>query len=525
RYSLWHFFREIPPGWTFIGLRHKKKEHLGWVGVNWTDRRPKVGWLQRSLLLGFLCSLRAMSVLVVISMAPALTGQTLLQVPGAEIVSLTTDTSRFSEPSIAVNPIPPHQIVVVFEANAHAFYSQDAGRSWKAADGIASPSYKHSGDVSVAFDNRGHAYIAYVGFDKLGTFNYWGHNTSRNGLFVQRTVDGGVTWEQPPSIVAEHANGPGIPLEDKPYIVSDTSNSRFAGNLYLGWTRWTLTDSRILLSRSTDGGQTWSPPVEIDNHPGLPRDDNGENDGFAGVVGPDGSLYAIWSQENGIFLTISRDGGKTFSRARQILRTAPLGFNLQTVDGANGFPQIAIDPRSQRLYVTWSDYRNGDVDVFCSTSTDGGKKWSAPIRVNDDPVHNGADQFYQWLAVDPVSGAANVIFYDRRSDPENRLQTITLARSTDGGRTFQNYAWTNSSFDATGVFLGDYTGLAAFGGRVYGAWTETIVPAAKTRNKIGDQDATGAEKEEKPVRPTTVIKVGVADFNVSRVGELKGAQK
>lgn len=485
---------------------------------------PNASRLLRSLLVELRCSLRAISVLAVITMAATLSGQTLPKAPGAEIVPLTPDTSRFSEPSIAVNPAPPHQIVVVFEANAHAFYSQDEGRNWKAADGIASPSYKHSGDVSVAFDNRGHAYIAYVGFDKLGTFNYWGHNTSRNGLFVQRSVDGGVTWQQPASAVAEHANGPGIPLEDKPYIVSDTSKSRFAGTLYLGWTRWSLTDSRILLSRSTDGGQTWSPPVEIDSHPGLPRDDNGENDGFAAVVGPDGSLYAIWSEATGIFLTISRDGGKTFSHARQIVQTAPLSFNLQTVNGANGFPQIAIDARSQRLYVTWSDYRNGDIDVFCSTSTDSGKKWNVPVRVNDDPVHNGADQFYQWLAVDPISGAANVIFYDRRSDPENRLQTITLARSTDGGRTFQNYAWTNNPFDATGVFLGDYTGIAAFGGRVYGAWTETIVPAAKAPNKTGGQDANGPEKEEKPARPTTVIKVGVADFNVSSAGELKGAR-
>jgi hypothetical protein len=52
----------------------------------------------------------------------------------------------------------------------------------------------------------------------------------------------------------------------------------------VGWTRWTLTGSEIVLSRSTYGRQTWSEPIEIDRHPGLPRDDNGAAEGFAGAV-------------------------------------------------------------------------------------------------------------------------------------------------------------------------------------------------------------------------------------------------
>jgi len=274
----------------------------------------------------------------------------------------------------------------------------------------------------------------------------------------------------------------------------------------VGWTRWTLTDSEILIARSTDDGRTWSKPLEIDSHPGLPRDDNGAAEGFAGAVGPDGTLYAIWSQDNDILLTISRDGGKTFSRVRPIIHTAPIMFAVQTLERANGFPQIAIDSRSQRLYVVWSDYRNGDLDIFCSTSTDGGQEWSAPIRVNNDPVHDGADQFFQWLALDPMDGAANVVFYDRRQDPQNGTQIVVLARSTDGGHSFQNYAWTSEPFEAGGVFFGDYTGIAASGGRVYGVWTEK--PA------VVQQAASGAEnKSGKPKPQGTVIKVGVADFN------------
>ncbi|MGC1373018.1 MAG: hypothetical protein WA824_12855 [Candidatus Sulfotelmatobacter sp.] len=439
---------------------------------------------------------------------------TLPRAPGAEIFELTPEPGSFTEPSIAVNPSNPQQVVAVFQDNAHASYSQDAGRSWKPAKNVAPPNYRVSGDVSTTFDNHGHAFICYIAFDRLGTFNYWGHGATRNGILVRRSLDGGATWEANDVPVAEQPTKPDVPFEDKPYIVSDTSNSRFAGNLYVGWTRWSVTDSKILFSRSSDDGKTWSPAIEIDRTPGLPRDDNGANEGFDGAVGPDGRLYAIWSQGDDIFLTISRDGGKTFSRARPIIHTAPIMFAVETLERANGFPQIAINPRTQRLYVTWTDYRNGDIDVFSSTSADHGKKWSQRVRVNNDPIHDGADQFFQWLAVDPVDGSANVIFYDRRSDPTNRTQTVTLARSTDHGTSFQNYAWSSNPFNASGVFFGDYIGIAASGGRVYGIWTEKPAAPVEAENKPGEvtDKKEGDQKKSKP--RGTVIKVGVADFKV-----------
>jgi BNR repeat-like domain len=446
--------------------------------------------------------------------APFLHGQTLPPVPGAEVFSLTPDPGPFTEPSIAVNPNNSNQVVAVFQDNVHASYSQDSGKTWKTAADVAPANYKVSGDVSTVFDKQGHAFVCYIAFDKLGTFNYWAHGATRNGIFVRRSLDGGETWEKDHFPVAQQPTQPGIPFEDKPYIVADTSNSRYAGNLYVGWTRWTLTNSQIVLSRSTDDGKTWSAAIEIDHQPGLPRDDNGANEGFDGAVGPDGRLYAIWSQDNDIYLTISRDGGKTFSRARPVIHTAPIMFAIETLDRANGFPQIAIDPKSQRLYVTWSDYRNGELDIFCSTSTDHGKKWSAPMRVNNDAVHDGADHFFQWLAVDPVDGSANAVFYDRRADPRNRRQTVTLGRSTDGGATFQNYAWTTKPFEAGGVFFGDYSGIAAYGGRVYGIWTEE--PAAEPEPKAQPENAAkpeSASEAEKETKLGTVVKVGAADFS------------
>jgi hypothetical protein len=430
--------------------------------------------------------------------------------PHSEVFTLTPTPGSFTEPGIAVNPANPQQVVAVFQDNAHAAYSQDAGRTWQVED-TSPKNYKISGDVSVAFDNQGHAFLCYIAFDKLGTFNYWAHGATRNGIFIRRSLDGGKAWEPDHIPVAEQPTVAGIPFEDKPYIVADNTKSKYAGNLYIGWTRWRIADSQMVLSRSTDDGKTWSKPIEIDAHPGLPRDDNGAAEGFDGTVAPDGTLYAIWSQDNDIMLTSSRDGGQTFSRARAIIHTAPIMFAIDTLDRANGFPQIAIDPKSKRLYVTWSDYRNGDLDVFLSSSADKGKHWTSPVRVNNDAIHNGAEQFFQWLAVDPVDSSVNVVFYDRRRDPQNRKQIVVLARSIDGGRSFINYAWTEDSFEAGGVFFGDYSGLAAYGGRVYGVWTEKPAPTK-------DTGAETKESDSKPKPKGTVVRVGTADFTEKESG-------
>jgi hypothetical protein len=428
---------------------------------------------------------------IVAAMCVLAWGQELPQPPGVEVYTLTAKPGYFTEPSIAINSRNPNQIAAAFQDNAHVSYSADGGRHWELASGTEAANYKVSGDVSIVYDNQGRAFLCYIAFDKLGTFNYWGHNSSRNGIFVRRSLDGGKTWEVNHIPVSEQADGKNVPWEDKPYIVADSTRSRFAGNLYIGWTRWTIEDSQIVFSRSTDGGKTWSKPMEIDKVRGLPRDDTGALEGFSGTVAPDGTLYAVWSDATSILFTSSRDGGRTFTTPRSIAQTAPIMFHIQSLDRTNGFPVIASDPLdAKRLYLSWSDYRNGDVDVFCAASTDGGKTWGKPVRVNNDPPHNGADQFFHWLAIDPQDGSVDLVFYDRRIDPENKKQIVVLARSVDGGRTFTNYAWTKTPFEAEGVFFGDYSGIAARDGRVYGVWTEKPDPQVKG----------------------TVVRVGVADF-------------
>jgi hypothetical protein len=428
------------------------------------------------------------------------------QVPG-NVILITPEPGFHNEPAIAVNFNNPAQVFAAYQSHASVVFSQDGGAMWKPATGTASTDYKVSGDVAAIYDKHGAAILCYIAFDKLGTENYWARGATRNGIFIRRSAEGGATWDKPEHVVIAQPTQPGIPFEDKPGIAADVRNGPYAGNLYVGWTEFRLDESVILFSRSTDGGVTWDPPVDISEHHGLPRDDNGAVEGFSAAVGEDGTVYTVWADGDSLAFTSSHDGGKSFAKSRVVIATAPLYFDLEGLDRANGFPQLAIDPhhgKQGRLYVTWSDYRSGDIGVYSATSDDGGATWSNAVRVNSNPAHDGTDQFFQWLAVDPATGAASVIFYDRRGDPDNRKTTVTLARSTDGGATFANYAWTRDPFVSTrDEFLGDYIGVAAFNNKVYGVWTE-VVPQEIPK----DKNAPPPNR----FRPHTIVKLGVADF-------------
>lgn len=420
--------------------------------------------------------------------------------PGREITTLTPRPGFYDEPSAAINPRDPREMAVAYQVGARVAYSRDGGRTWRAAAGATPADYKVSGDVSIAFDGAGRAFLCYIAFDHLGTDQYWGHDATRNGVFVRRSLDGGATWAAAVPVDAQPTRpGRQIPFEDKPYLVADQNpaggRDRFAGSLYVGWTEFTLSQSVILFSYSRDGGLSWSAPRPISAQPGLPRDDNGAVEGFAGVVTPDGALRVVWSNGRQIICALSRDGGQTFSRNRVVAATAPSYFSVSGVARANGFPQISAAPargrRGDELYLAWSDYRNGEVDVFLARSRDG-RHWSPPEMVSPGPAHDGTDHFFQWMAADPVTGDVYVVFYGRspaavgpppaRKPPRpapapNQRAAVVLARSTDEGRAFSHYVWSDAAFAPSGAFLGDYLALAARAGTVLGAWTVVPPPA------------------------------------------------
>ena len=442
-----------------------------------------------------------------VAVTPVASAQTPLHpAPGGRVVTISLPEHRGSEPGIALDPRDASRIVAAY-GGPYAAWSADSGRTFAIADGARPVGARGGGDVSVAFDDAGAAYLSYLTSEGLGSASYWAHHAGPSGIWVRRSPDGGRTWEAEAAAVKVWPN----PLDTAPQMVdmsriwADASpRSPHHGNLYVAWINWELDKSIIQFSRSTDHGKSWSRPQRISTKAGLPRDDNGGLVAPIGVIGPDGTMYVIWNDGNSIVLTTSHDGGKSFAPSRSVVSVeAPYFGGATGIPGVvrvMGFPQIGFDARAGILYVTWSDFRNGDVDVFLSRSMDRGRTWSAARRVNDDPIHDGNDQFFQWMAVDPTSGEIYVQFYDRRDDPANRKTRVTLARSTDHGATFANYAWSEAAFSGENVFLGDYSWLVARDRRVYGVWVEALPPDA------GAQPGARA-------RNGTIVKVGTADFN------------
>jgi len=450
---------------------------------------------------------------------------TLPHPPGARLTSLPRDAGDAPwETSVAIDPRDPRHVVVAYQQSypvdaqfsslgvrrldVRAAWSANGGETWTIAAGTAPPNYLVSGDPSVVIDRHGHAFLAYIAFDKTGQTWYWAKGASRNGMFVRRSLDGGRTWDAASTALIEYPTATDPPFQDKGYIAADNhATSPHAGNLYIGWTRYTLEKSEMLFSRSTDDGKTWSPPIVISTDPGVPRGStSGSVVGYHATVARDGTIYATWPDGLGIVLAISRDGGRTFEPSRRVIATTlwALFGTVADFPGANGLPTIAVDSRTSpgKLFLAWGDYRHGDVDILLSSSEDGGRTWTPPVRVNSDPKHNGKEQVLSWMAVDPSDGAVNVLFYDRRGDSLNAVPTVALARSIDGGRTFANYAWSAVPSDARLAQYGDYIGIAAMDGRVYGAWPENAAPKPVPNN---------APAERFPVRPA-VIRIGIADF-------------
>src|ERR1700722_2777613 len=161
----------------------------------------------------------------------------LLPAPGRRVVTLTANPGSFNGPSVAINPANPQQLVAAFGSKVTVGYSTDGGEHWALSEGTAPDGYRGTGDVSVTYDRQGHAILCFIALDGAGSWRYWGHNPKRNGIQIRRSLEGGKTWEPHTVRVIEHAEAPGIPFEDKPYIVADNqAKSPYAGSLYVGWT-------------------------------------------------------------------------------------------------------------------------------------------------------------------------------------------------------------------------------------------------------------------------------------------------
>jgi hypothetical protein len=368
-----------------------------------------------------------------------------------------------------VNPVNPKNIVVgvILDKTIHSF---DGGQTWQ-SQRVTSP-YGVFGDPVICADYDGNFYFAHLADSE-------GRGRSGQGwldrIVIQKSTDGGVTWN-----AGTHTGHRPPADQDKQWLAVDPGNN----DIYITWTEFdkygsSNTDhhSRILFSKSVDQAESWTEAISISDLEGNCLDGDQTTEGAVPCVGPSGEIYVAWSFDEAIYFDRSLDGGLTW--LDQDIRAAdqPEGWDIE-IPGfgrANGMPVTACDrsksPYRGTIYINYCDQRNGtgDTDVWLVKSSDGGKSWSTPVRVNDDQP--GRHQFFTWMAVDQTTGSLYFVFYDRRNYDD--LQTdVYLAYSFDGGTTFKNVQLSDKSFiPSTDYFLGDYNNISAHDGVVRPVWT------------------------------------------------------
>ena len=104
-------------------------------------------------------------------------------------------------------------------------------------------------------------------------------------------------------------------------------------------------------------------------------------------------------------------------------------------------PAVAIDPKSDSLYVVYFKNETTGANLYIQKSTDMGKTFSQPVRVND--VKDSIKVEEQWsppaLSVGPNDDVHVVWYKADHSNPDKYPYgqvTIQYSRSVDGGMTF-----------------------------------------------------------------------------------------
>ena len=370
------------------------------------------------------------------------------------------------EVSIALNPANPNNLSI--GANiSYSYSSTNAGLSWTQKN-LTSSLFDVWGDPSLIYDGIGNLFYGHLSYTPPP--GYW-----IDRIVVQKSSDNGANFDQGVGI------GFNNPKEqDKEWLAVDLQNNR--NYIYTSWTEFdnysstaSTDSSRILFSRSTDHGITWSSPLRLSEKGGDCVDADNTVEGAVPTVGPNGEIYDSWAGPLGLVFTKSTNGGVSFT-PNQIVTSIPGGwdFAIPGIYRCNGLPVTACDTSHTftrgNIYIMWGDQRNGvdNSDVFLIKSTDGGNTWGQVKKVNND--NTARHQFFPWMTIDQTTGHLFFVFYDRRGTTLN-VTDVYAAESIDGGETFNNFKISQTSFSPqSNTFFGDYTGIAAFNRKVYPVW-------------------------------------------------------
>jgi hypothetical protein len=229
--------------------------------------------------------------------------------------------------SITADPINSSYVYAVWDrltseiaAPTYFARSADTGSTWQTARNIYDP--------GASAQTLGNQIVVLPGDVLLDVFTEisTGVNTSSALVRVIRSLDNGASWSSTPITIAElqsigtsNPAPPHDPVRDGSDLVSVSAG---AGAVYVSWQDSSFSKGNhdgIALSRSTDGGQTWTAPVQVNADPNVQAFTptvNVRADGVIAVTYFDlrnntspatNTLYAdCW-------MVTSNDGGSTFT--------------------------------------------------------------------------------------------------------------------------------------------------------------------------------------------------------------------
>lgn len=377
---------------------------------------------------------------------------------------MISNSASPNEPSICMDPANTDNIIAAANVNKY-FISSDGGYNWSPGI-LTSPGFVVWGDPVIIVDTAGDFYFLHLSYESGGPWI--------DRIYCQKYDSDNNTWSD-----GSYMGKNGDKAQDKEWAAVDQETN----TIHVTWTQFDeygVSDptkySNIMYSKSVDSGDSWSDAIQINEISGNCVDSDETTEGAVPAIGPNGEIYVAWAGPAGIVFDKSLDDGHTWLDNDIFVDSMPTGWDYEIpgISRANGLPITCCDISNSEyngtIYVNWSDQRNGpdDTDIWLAKSIDGGDTWSDPIRVNDDGP--GKQQFFTWMTIDQTTGELIFVFYDRRNY-DNRLTDVYIARSSDGGNTFENIKISESPFSPnSNVFFGDYTNVTAYDGIIRPIW-------------------------------------------------------
>jgi hypothetical protein len=380
-----------------------------------------------------------------------------------------------NEPSISVDPTDGNKMVIAWRQfnsinsdfrQAGWGYTTDGGVHWT-FPGVLQNNVFRSDPVTKS--------------DETGNFFYLSlQSTQQQSFFcddVWRSTNGGQTFTEQSPDQAGHGG-------DKEWFTIDTTGGTGHGFLYQFWTGFFACDFGEF-NRSLDSGVTWQTPINIPNSPDtgtLEVDTNGNL-----FLGGGGSPFWCVRSTNAQDPNVT----PTFDRVTQVNLGGDLIQGGINGIGLCGQTFLAIDrsggPTNNNIYMLASVIPFGasnGTDVMFARSTDGGVTFSAPVRINDDPINHNKWHIFGTPSVAP-NGRIDVVWLDTRNAANNIDSQLFYSWSTNGGVTWAPNVAVSNSFNPQAGFpqnqkIGDYITIVSdnTGGNVAYAATYNVNPQA-----------------------------------------------